>query len=127
MSASRRKFDEDFKKNAVKLSYASPKTIREVSGDLGITDSMLYRWRSKYTMGGDKTRNATLEFARCLSSRVSPAHISRCVCPGHVFLPRHCRRPFHHPRGPHHFLHHGQLAGGGEDLHSQCCSASRTW
>jgi transposase len=61
MSVSRRKFDEDFKKNAVKLSYASPKTIKEVSDDLGVTDSMLYRWRSKYTMGGDKTRNATLE------------------------------------------------------------------
>lgn len=61
MSVNRRKFDEEFKKNAVKLSYASPKTIKEVSDDLGVTDSMLYRWRNKYTINGDKTHSATLE------------------------------------------------------------------
>jgi transposase len=57
----RRKFDEEFKKNAVKLSYASPKKVGEVAKDLGITDSMLYRWRKRYTADGDKTRFATLE------------------------------------------------------------------
>jgi transposase len=61
MPASRRKFNEDFKKNAVKLSYTSSKTIKEISDDLGITDNMLSRWRNKYTMDGDKTRNAILE------------------------------------------------------------------
>ena len=61
MSEIRRKFDEEFKKNAVKLSYASPKRISEVAKDLGITDSMLYRWRQRYTVDGDKTRFATLE------------------------------------------------------------------
>jgi transposase len=57
----RRKFDEEFKKNAVKLSYASPKKVSDVAKDLGITDGMLYRWRQRYTSGGDKTRFATLE------------------------------------------------------------------
>ena len=61
MSAIRRKYDEGFKKNAVKLSYASPKRAAEVAKDLGITDSMLYRWRKRYTADGDKTRFATLE------------------------------------------------------------------
>ena len=61
MSEIRRKYDEDFKKNAVKLSYASPKKISDVAKDLGITDSMLYRWRKRYTADGDKTRFATLE------------------------------------------------------------------
>jgi len=61
MSEIRRKYDEEFKKNAVKLSYASPKTIGEVAKDLGITGSMLYRWRKRYTADGDKTRFATLE------------------------------------------------------------------
>jgi transposase len=61
MSEIRRKYDEEFKKNAVKLSYASPKTIGEVAKDLGITSSMLYRWRKRYTSDGDKTRFATLE------------------------------------------------------------------
>jgi transposase len=61
MSAIRRKFDEDFKKNAVKLSHASNKSIAEVAKDLGISDGMLYRWRQKYTPDGDKTRQASLE------------------------------------------------------------------
>ena len=61
MSDIRRKYDEDFKKNAVKLSYASNKSVGQVAKDLGISDGMLYRWRAKYTPEGDKTRYATLE------------------------------------------------------------------
>ena len=61
MSDVRRKYDEDFKKNAVKLSYASSKSVADVARDLGISNSMLYRWRQKYTAEGDKTRFATLE------------------------------------------------------------------
>jgi transposase len=61
MSSIRKKYDEEFKKNAVKLSYASSKPIAEIAQDLGITDGMLYRWRQKYTVQGDKTRYATLE------------------------------------------------------------------
>ncbi len=61
MANFRRKFDEDFKKNAVKLSYASPKTIKETAEDLGIHENLLYNWRRKYTSEGDKTKYATLE------------------------------------------------------------------
>jgi transposase len=61
VSEIRRKFDEEFKKNAVKLSYASPKAVKEVAGDLGIKDSLLYRWRKRYTATGDKTVFASLE------------------------------------------------------------------
>jgi len=61
MSVNRRKYDTDFKKNAVKLSYASPKTVKEVAEDLGISESMLYRWRQRYTTQGEKTQAATLE------------------------------------------------------------------
>jgi len=61
MSEIRAKYDDEFKKNAVKLSYASPKSIKEVAGDLGISENILYRWRKKYTADGDKTRYATLE------------------------------------------------------------------
>ena len=57
----RAKYDEEFKKNAVKLSYASPKSVKQVAGDLGIAENMLYRWRKKYTADGEKTRYATLE------------------------------------------------------------------
>ena len=61
MSEFRVKYDEEFKKNAVKLSYASPKTIKQIAYDLGIHENLLYNWRKKYTSEGDKTRYATLE------------------------------------------------------------------
>ena len=54
-------YDEEFKKNAVKISHASPKSITEVADDLGIKVERLYAWRKKYTAEGDKTRFATLE------------------------------------------------------------------
>jgi len=36
MSVIRMQYDEEFKKNAVKLSYASSKTVKQVAEDLGI-------------------------------------------------------------------------------------------
>jgi transposase len=61
MSATRTKYTEDYKKNAVQLSYASPRSVREIAEDLGISEPLLYRWRKKYTKDGDKTKFATLE------------------------------------------------------------------
>jgi len=57
----RNQYDDEFKKNAVKLSYASPKTVREIAEDLGIAEGILYNWRKKYTAKGDKTPIATME------------------------------------------------------------------
>jgi len=54
-------YDEEFKKNAVKLSYASQKTVKQVAEDLGIKEARLYLWRKKYTSEGEKSRYATLE------------------------------------------------------------------
>ena len=58
MSKERRKYDEDFKKRAVRLSYSSERTITDVAESLGISANMLHRWRRKYTPEGDKTRAA---------------------------------------------------------------------
>ena len=55
MSEIRVQYDEEFKKNAVKLSYASPKTMAQIADDLGIKTERLYAWRKKYTSDGDKT------------------------------------------------------------------------
>ena len=57
----RKQYDEEFKKNTVKLSYASPKTVKQTAEDLGISENRLYVWRKKYTAQGDKSRFATLE------------------------------------------------------------------
>ncbi|MCE5224230.1 transposase [bacterium] len=61
MSEMRRKYDKEFKKNAVKLSYASNKSVSEVANDLGISPGLLFRWRKLYTPQGEKTQYATLE------------------------------------------------------------------
>ena len=61
MSEIRMKYEEEFKKNAVKLSYASPKSVKQVAGDLGLSENRLYAWRKKYTADGDKSRYTTLE------------------------------------------------------------------
>ena len=61
MSKTRHRYDDEFKKNAVKLSYASSKTVKEIASDLGISVSLLYRWRKKYTPEGEKTQFATME------------------------------------------------------------------
>ena len=58
MSKIRQNDDEEFKKNAVKLSYATPKTIKDFAADLGIHASLIYNWRKIYTEEGDKTKVA---------------------------------------------------------------------
>ena len=35
----RAKCDEEFKKNAVRLSYARPKSIRQVADDIGVCEN----------------------------------------------------------------------------------------
>ena len=61
MQKQRNRYDEEFKKNAVMLSYASPKSAKEIADDLGIGVNLLYNWRKKYTSEGEKTEAATLE------------------------------------------------------------------
>ena len=58
MPVHRNQYDEDFQKNAVKLSYASPKSVRAVAEDLGIAENVLYNWRKKYTAEGSVNRIA---------------------------------------------------------------------
>lgn len=58
MSKQRRKFDEEFKRRAVRLSHSSERSLKEVAEGLGIHESLLHRWRKKYTPDGDKTQLA---------------------------------------------------------------------
>jgi transposase len=61
MSETRRRFDDEFKKNAVRLSYESNKPVAEVALDMDISGTILYRLQQKYTAQEDKTWYATLE------------------------------------------------------------------
>ncbi|MFV0413000.1 MAG: transposase [Oscillospiraceae bacterium] len=58
MSAERRKFDEEFKKRAVRLSYSSERLVTEIAKSLGISPNRIYHWRKKYIPDGDKTQLA---------------------------------------------------------------------
>ncbi len=58
MSKIRQSYDAEFKKNAVKLSYATTKTMKDFAVDLGINVSLIYSWRRIYTEEGDKTKLA---------------------------------------------------------------------
>jgi transposase len=44
----RRKFDREFKEGAVRLIVDGGRTIRSVSRDLGIHESVLQRWKREY-------------------------------------------------------------------------------
>jgi transposase len=78
MSKIRAKYDEEFKKNAVKLSYVSPKSVKQIARDLGISENLLYNWRKKYTADGDKTRFATMdEEMKALRREVAELKIER--------------------------------------------------
>ena len=60
MRKHRNRYDEEFKKNAVKLSYASPESVRGIADDLGVGVNLLYNWRRKYTPEGEMTEAAAL-------------------------------------------------------------------
>ena len=48
MATERRKYTEEFKREAVQLMESSGKHIAEIARDLGINDNNLYRWRRLY-------------------------------------------------------------------------------
>ncbi len=54
MSRSRtyRKFTKEFKREAVRLSVDSNKTVRQIAQDLGVTEKILSRWRSEQAREG---------------------------------------------------------------------------
>ena len=54
MSVKRRKYDGEFKRRTVCLSYRSERMISETASPLGIHHSVLSRRRHNYTSAGDK-------------------------------------------------------------------------
>lgn len=46
----KRKFSNEFKREAVKLSVSSPKTLAEISSELRVHPNLLSRWRREWIM-----------------------------------------------------------------------------
>ena len=49
----RRKYDSDFKRNAVLLSEQPGRTVSEVAENLGVSKDLIYRWRRQMREQGE--------------------------------------------------------------------------
>lgn len=47
-TGTRRRYTEDFKQEAVRLVRDSARPVAQVARDLGIAESLLYRWRTQH-------------------------------------------------------------------------------
>jgi len=54
MSPMRKKFDKEFKRKAVELSYARG-NASEIADELGIDRALLYRWRKEFSQYKDNS------------------------------------------------------------------------
>jgi transposase len=45
MSVQRRRYDPDFKRNAVQLTKEPGRSVKDVADNLGISKDLLYKWR----------------------------------------------------------------------------------
>ena len=60
MTVERRKYSEEFKREAVQLMESSGKAIAELARDLGINDNNLYRWRGLYGSQAQDSTNGSV-------------------------------------------------------------------
>jgi len=56
----RRKYDQDFKRNAVLLCSEPGRTFAEVAQNLGVAKDLLYRWRCEYYLTNGKGTQFTI-------------------------------------------------------------------
>ena len=61
MKETRRKYEVEFKQNAVKLTYESRKGAPQIAEALGNTSNLLYRWKQRYTVKGNLTERTAIE------------------------------------------------------------------
>ena len=54
MGQERKKYDSEFKHQAVKLMQESGKSVSELADELGVTSKMLYRWRQALERDGQQ-------------------------------------------------------------------------
>lgn len=53
MTKQRRKYDPEFKLNAVTLSLEKGTSVKDVAEDLGINKDLIYQWRKSYQSLGE--------------------------------------------------------------------------
>ena len=80
MTVERRKYTEEFKREAVQLMETSGKAIAELAHDLGINDNNLYRWRRLYGSQAQSNTHGNEQERDILK------HILRLVTYNHVVI-----------------------------------------
>lgn len=60
-TAPRRKYDDDFKNEAVRLVTTGNRTVPDVARSLGISQNLLYRWKGHTKPGGQQAGSAQHE------------------------------------------------------------------
>jgi transposase len=64
MGERRRRFSEEFKREAVRLAFESGRRISDVSRELEVRPDMLRRWRRQLVGGGSEPSETELEVRR---------------------------------------------------------------
>jgi transposase-like protein len=83
----RRKYDPDFKRNAVQLSEEPGRTVAGVADNLGIGKDILYRWRREqrnkeglaFSGNGREALTSQQQKIRNLEKRLKDAEIERDI------------------------------------------------
>jgi transposase len=76
----KRKYTEEFKKNAVQLCMTRSTTVRHLAAELGVTDKILHRWKkelaesqtagTRFAPGSGKSRDEEVENLRRENKRL---------------------------------------------------------
>lgn len=57
----RRTYSMEFKRDALRLAETSGKPIAQIERDLGITEGLLHKWKSRYQLKDNENGKATVE------------------------------------------------------------------
>ena len=64
MAERRRRFSDEFKREAVRLAFESDRRVTEVARELDVRPDMLRRWRKKFAGEGSKPSASEQEVTR---------------------------------------------------------------
>jgi transposase len=90
----RKIYPPEFKEQAVQLSYSNSKPVSETAADLGLTATLLYRWRREAKAGGRPFPghgNARDEEIAALKKQLKQAELERDILKKAVGFLRRCR------------------------------------
>ena len=70
MAVQKRKYDESFKQEALRLLAISGKSVRQIEDELGITQGLLNKWKLRYQLHPTTVNNTTwkLKIGACVKN-----------------------------------------------------------